>query len=66
VSFFFIAAPNQDKTILLRPRDGPYLDFISFPAFMYSYILLSSVLHYYDGMKYLMADGANSLRQGQV
>jgi hypothetical protein len=35
-----VAALYQGDTIVVRPCDGPCLDFISFSAFMYSYILL--------------------------
>jgi hypothetical protein len=40
------------------------LRFYQFPAFMYSYILLMSVYTVSDGMNYIVADGENSLRQG--
>jgi hypothetical protein len=40
VLFFLTAAPDQGETILVRPRDGPCSDLISFPTFMYSYISL--------------------------
>jgi hypothetical protein len=64
VLFFLTAAPNRGNTNLVRPREGSCSDFISFSSFMYSYKLLMSIYAISDVMVYIVADGANSLRQG--
>jgi hypothetical protein len=64
VSFFLTAAPDLGKTILVKPSEGSFSDFISFSAFIYSYKLLMSIYIVSDVMVYIVADGANSLRRG--
>jgi hypothetical protein len=61
VLFFLTTAPDRGETILVRPHEGSYSDFISFSVFLYSYILLMSVYTVSDGMNYTVADGANFL-----
>jgi hypothetical protein len=66
VLFFLTAALDRGETILVRPREGSCSYFISFSAFIYSYILLMSSYTVSDGMNYIVVDGVNSLRQGRV
>jgi hypothetical protein len=65
VSFFLIAALDRGKTIVVRPvRD--HVQILSIFLHLCIHVYRSSVLHYFDGMNYLVVDGANSLRKGCV
>jgi uncharacterized membrane protein AbrB (regulator of aidB expression) len=65
VSFFLTAAPDRGKTAIvnLAKAYGQILSIISFYVFLH---VSHVVLHLSNVMNYLVADGANSLRQGRV
>jgi hypothetical protein len=58
-----VATLYQGDTIVVRPCDGPCLDYFCIYVFIY---IAHVVLYYLDGMNYLVADGVNSLRKGHV
>jgi hypothetical protein len=65
VSFFLTAALDLGKTIVVRlVMDHVQTSSVFLHLCIHAY--RSSVLDYSDGMNYLVADSANSLRKGCV
>jgi hypothetical protein len=65
VLFFCTASPDRVETVLVRSVMH-HVQISSVFLHLCIHTYCSCVLHYSDGMNYLVADGVNSLRKGHV